>query len=272
MTEPDSRPVPDAGARAEARRVRLSAVVITFNEERDLPACLESLRGVVDEIVIVDNRSADRTREIARRFTDKVFERSFDGYGPQKQYALDQTVGEWVLNVDADERLTPELAAELTQVTQNDSGEFDGYQIPFQLYFMGRRLRFGGAFGETHLRLFRRSKARYPRAMVHEGIQVDGRVGRLNGAIRHESYRNFAEYLDKCRRYTGFIAREKFRQGKRFRAWQHARLAWEFFVRYVVKLGWLDGSPGFTYAALSAYYAWLKHVRVVDYERGVADE
>lgn len=253
---------------------KLSAIIITRNEERDLPACLESLKGWVDEIVVVDNQSSDRTKEIAGSFGARVFDHEFQGYGPQKQFALEQAAGEWVLNVDADERVTPALVSEI-DVMLRVSGEdnlHNGYSIPFQMFFMGKRLRFGGCFREFHVRLFKRSKARYGGTRIHEGITVEGSLGTLGHPIRHESYRNFAEYLEKCRTYTGLIAAKKFREGKRFSAWHNLRLPWEFFVRYFLKLGFLDGRAGFAYAALSSFYAWLKHVRLTDYERGVADD
>jgi glycosyltransferase involved in cell wall biosynthesis len=253
-------------------RSRLSVIVITRDEERDIADCLESVRGVADETVVVDNFSTDRTREIAARLGARVVEHEFEGFGPQKQFALEQAAGDWVLNIDADERVTEDLAREIRALLERPlEGLPAGFEIPFQLVFMGRRLRFGGCFGERHTRLFRREKARYTGAAVHEGIRVDGPLGSLAHPVRHLSYRNFAEYLEKCRRYTGLIAARKFAEGRRFSAWQHLRLPWEFFVRYVAKGGFLDGAPGFTYAALSAYYAWLKHVRLVDHERGVAD-
>jgi glycosyltransferase involved in cell wall biosynthesis len=251
---------------------KLSAVIITLNEERDLPGCLDSLEGLADEVVVVDSGSRDGTLHIARRRGAKVFERAFDGYGPQKQFAVERAAGEWVLSLDADERATPELAAEIRGLLAGRPPREDAFRVPFQIFFMGRRLRFGGCFRESHIRLFRRGRARFEPDMVHEGLLVEGAVGALKAAVRHESYRNFGEHLEKCRRYTAAIAQRKFAQGKRFQPWQHLRLPWEFFVRYVAKLGFLDGSAGFAYAALSAYYAWLKHARLVDWERGTSDE
>lgn len=247
---------------------RLSAIVITRNEERDLPACLESLRGVADEIVLVDSGSTDRTRDIAASFGARVFERAFAGFGPQKQFALEQATGTWVINLDADERLSPGLGREIRAVIERsvDDGP-SGYELPFHVYFLGKRLRFGGCFREQHLRLFRRTHARYAGREVHEGIDVPKPWGRLRGAVRHESYHTFGEYLEKCNRYTGLIAKKKHAEGRRFSLGHHARLPWEFLARYIFKLGVLDGNAGFIYAVLSAYYAWLKHVRLLDEEK-----
>jgi hypothetical protein len=167
------------------------------------------------------------------------------------------------LNIDADERVTPALAEDIRAILRGGTS-FAGYDIPFRLFFMGRRLRFGRGARETHLRLFRRDKSNYPAHPVHEGVAVDGPVGRLSGAIDHHSYRNFSEYLAKCDEYTGLIAARKRAAGGRFSPWMHLRLPAEFFVRYVVKGGFLDGSAGFAYAVLSSVYAWLKHARLME--------
>lgn len=247
--------------------IKLSVILITRNEEQDLPACLDSVRAVADEIVIVDSYSTDRTPDIAWQQTTRFFQRTWDGFGPQKQYALDQARGEWVLNVDADERLTPELRDEIRALMGRDHLPVSGYRIPFEVYFMGRRLRFGGCFREYHIRLFRKDKASYGAKAIHEGIRVESPIGVLRGAMRHESYKTFSEYIRKCNIYTELIAREKHGRGKTFAAWQHLRLPWEFIVRYFLKGGFLDGQPGFIYAVLSSYYAWLKHVRLLEFEK-----
>lgn len=248
----------------------LSLIIITRNERHDLPGCLDSVAGVADETILVDSGSTDGTQEIARRYNAKIFQRDWPGYGPQKQFALEQAMGDWVLNLDADERLSPELAAEIRNVLATRP-PLNGFAMPFEVYFMGRRLRFGGCAREFHVRLFRRNAARYGGAAIHEGITVKKPWGRMHGAVRHESYRNLQEYLEKCNLYTTLIARRKFAEGSRFAFWQNLRLPWEFFIRYVVKLGFLDGQPGLTYALLSSYYAWLKHVKLIDHERGTTD-
>ena len=242
---------------------KLSAILIVRNEERDLPACLASLKGVADEIVVVDSGSTDRTVEMGRQFGARVVHRDFMGFGLQKQFALEQATGEWVINIDADERISESLGKEIRSVLAGTPVR-NGYELRFHNIFLGRRLRFGGHWSEWHLRLFRRDKAHYEGREIHEGISVVPPLGRLRGAVLHESYKNFAEYLEKCNRYTGLIARDKYRKGRRFTLWSHARLPWEFFSRYILKLGFLDGNAGFVYAVLSAYYTWLKLIRVME--------
>lgn len=245
---------------------RLGAFLIVKNEERDIEACLESLKGFVDEIVVVDGFSTDRTFNICKRYTAKIFQREWDGFGPQKQFALSQMSSDWVLNVDADEHVSPELAREISEVLKVPT-DVSGFWIPFQVFFLGRRLRFGGCGGEKHVRLFRRDKARYDNRLVHEGITVEGSLGQLKNPIFHYSYRDINEYLEKCNRYTSLIARKKQESGEKFRVWHHLRLPWEFFVRYGILGGFLDGTPGLIYAGLSAYYAWMKHLKLRDLQR-----
>ncbi len=245
----------------------LSVIVITRNEEQDLEACLASVKSIAGEIVVVDSGSTDRTLDIARRFTDKVFSNPWRGYSAQKQFALEKATKPWILNIDADERVTPALREEISKVVNGDAGAgSQGYEIPFRHYFLGKRLRFGGVAGETHVRLFVREQASYGKQNVHEKISVKGKIGALNNPIDHHSYRSIEDYLRKCNEYTSTIARQKWESGKHFYFWHHLRLPFEFVVRYVLKLGFLDGGPGLTYAVLSSYYAWLKFVKIRDFE------
>jgi glycosyltransferase involved in cell wall biosynthesis len=248
-------------------RPSLSATVIVRNEEHDIEACLLSQAGVANEIVVVDSGSTDNTVEIARAYTENIFHHPWNGYAAQKQFALSKTTGEWVINIDADERLSLGLRDEIVATLRRAETGVAGYRIPFHHYFLGRRLRFGGSGNETHIRLFRRTVANYGDDRVHEGINVDGRIARLRGHIDHHSYRDLSEYLEKCNRYTSLIAEKKWAQGARFSPWHNFRLPYEFIVRYFLKGGFLDGQPGLTYAILSAYYVWLKFAKLRDLER-----
>lgn len=246
----------------------LSIIVITRNEEQDIEGCLSSVKALASEIILVDSGSTDRTIEIASRFTQKIFRNEWKGYGAQKQFALDKAMGPWVLNIDADERVTPALAEEIRfLLAANSEPKLNGYRIPFRHFFMGKPLRFGGVRGETHIRLFLKASSTYGKKDVHEGIEVGGEVGQLKGAIDHHSYASFGEYLEKCNEYTSTIAANKWKAGKRFHWWHHFRLPYEFVVRYGIKLGFLDGEAGLTYALLSSYYVWLKFLKLQDLGR-----
>jgi len=246
---------------------RLSAFLIVKNEERDLPGCLESLAPFVQEIVIVDGHSTDRTREIAQCFGAKVFTRVLDGFGAQKQFALDQTTGDWAFSIDADERVSPKLGAEIDRVIQKAGSDCTGYEVKRHFHFLGQRMRFGGVGSDWVLRLFQRARGHFTPARVHERILVVGKVGRLRQPMSHYSYATVQEYVEKCNQYTTLAAQEQWMSGRRFSWRDHFRPAWELGVRVLMRGAWLDGHAGLTYAALSAHAAWLRAVKLKEIEK-----
>ncbi|MBI4377009.1 MAG: glycosyltransferase family 2 protein [Elusimicrobia bacterium] len=244
----------------------LSVSLIARDEERDLGEALDSVGGIADEIIVlVDERSRDRTEEIARGRGARVSLRRFDTFAGQKQAALDLCGSRWVLSLDADERLSPALRGEILRGLNGET-RFAGFDIPFHIHFMGRRLRFGGLGSESHLRLFRRDSARFTGGRLHEGLEVSGPVARLTHPIIHQSYRDLADYLRKLDLYTSLGAQKLKASGRRFRPWHHLVLPWEFFSRAVLRLGLLDGHAGLIWAALSAYHAWLKYAKLKELE------
>ncbi len=246
----------------------LSVVVITRDEERDLPACLDSVKGLAAEVVVVDDRSTDRTKELARERGAIVREREFDHYAGQKQFALEQATKTWVLSLDADERVTPALAAEIARLLP--ASDADGFEVPFEVEFMGRVLRFGGLGSEKHLRLVRRGKGRFVGGGLHEGLEVKGAVSRTEGRIRHIPYRDLDEYLDKLARYTTLAAQKRREAGRRASVLHHLLPFWELFSRLVLRLGLLDGTPGVVYAGLSSFHTWIKYAKLRELERNHA--
>ena len=246
---------------------KISVVVIVRNEEKHIESCLASVRDIADEIIIMDNYSTDTTVEKCKKYTNKIFQQEFKGFGQQKQDAVLKASHEWVLQIDADEQVSSALEQEINQWKQIDASAMSGYSIPFHFYFMNHRMRFGGCAPEKHIRLFRKSKASYQSKTIHEGIVISGNISTLKNPITHYSYESFAEYLEKCNRYTTLIAREKYAQKKRFHFWHILRLPVEFIIRYIVKLGFFDGVPGLIYALLSSYYALMKHLKLLDIEK-----
>jgi glycosyltransferase involved in cell wall biosynthesis len=243
-----------------ARAPRLSAVLITRNEESNLPACLQSLAGLADEIVVLDSVSTDRTVAIAEAAGARVAGHRFEGFGAAKQRALEMATGSWVLSVDADERVTPALADEIRGVIASEPSA-NGFLVRRDVFFLGRRLRFGGMGNDWVLRLFRRTGARFTTSPVHERVEVDGRPARLRGTLEHRAYRTLADHVDKMNRYTDIQATEKAKRGVRYRAWMWVRLPWEVFARCILRLGVLDGTAGVVFATMSAYSAWLKYAK-----------
>ncbi len=245
----------------------LSAVLIAKDEEQDLPGCLESLKGLVTEtVVVVSDDTTDRTAALAQAAGAKVLRRKFDDYARQRQAGLDAATGEWCLWIDPDERVTPELGAEIRSALQG-SASASAFELPFEVRFLGRTLRWGGLGSETHVRLFRRSRCRFVGGALHEGLEVDGPTGALSGKVLHEPYRDIGDYLSKLDRYTALAAQKRFTAGQRFTPLRHLILPWEFFARAVLKLGLLDGYPGLVWAGLSAFHRWLKYVRLKELEK-----
>ena len=240
---------------------RLSAFVITHDEERHLPACLESLRGLADEIVVLDDGSTDRTVEIARRAGARVEHRAFDDFGHQKQAALELARGEWVFSIDADERVTPALAQEIRRVIAEPAGT-DGYWVRREIVYLGARLRYGGAGSDWVLRLACRGRTRFELLPVHEHLLVDGPTRRLRGTLDHLKYDTLDEHVRTMNRYTAVIAERKRAGGRRFRSWHLLRIPWELFVRLVLKLGVLDGRAGVVHAGMAAFYGFLKYAKM----------
>ncbi len=243
----------------------LSALIIARDEERDLPGCLESLRGLADEIVVlVDEATTDRTAELARAAGATTAVRRFDDYARQRQAALELCAKDWVLWVDCDERPDEELRRAIKACLEDPSA--DAYSLRFAVRFLGRTLRWGGLGCETHVRLFRREAARFVGGALHEGLELSGPAGgRLPGRMLHEPYRDLSEYLGKLDRYTTLAAEKKRRAGRRFHWWHHLVLPAELLKR-MAKLAFLDGWQGMTWAGLSAFHHWLKYVKLRELE------
>jgi glycosyltransferase involved in cell wall biosynthesis len=237
----------------------ITTVVITHNEESNLERCLASVRAISSEIVVVDSGSTDRTREIAARHTDRVVVQEWLGYGPQKQFALEQARSPWVLSIDADEEVSPGLQEEILRL---DFAR-EGYYVPRRVWYMGRWIRHGAWQPDLLLRLFRRDRARFTPDRVHESVQLEGTAGRLHGALHHYPYRDVAHHLQKMNEMTSLAAEAMFDRGRRA-GWTRLvfQPAWEFARSYVLKGGFLDGPPGLVVAALHAQYSLLKYAKL----------
>ncbi|MCE1236347.1 MAG: glycosyltransferase family 2 protein [Hyphomicrobiales bacterium] len=238
---------------------RLSAILITKNEAADLPECLASLR-FCDEIVVVDSGSTDATVEIAKAAGAVVrVSEDWPGFGPQKQRALDLATGDFVLSIDADERIPEDLAEEIRAAIAN--GAAAGWRIDRLSSFLGKFLRHGGWSPDRILRLARRDAARFTADRVHERLEVAGPVADLSARMIHHSYRSIDEVLDKGRRYALASAAERRGRGKRGGLLAAIlRAKWAFVRHYVLKAGFLDGAHGFVAALAKAqetFWRWL---------------
>ncbi len=238
----------------------LSVIVITKDESTAIRACLESLRWA-DEIVVVDGGSRDDTVAICREYTDRVYVNAdWPGFGAQKNRALAHATGEWVLSVDADERVSPALRQEIQQAIRLD--RFPGYEIPRRSSYCGRVLRHGGWWPDYVLRLFKRQQGRFSNRQVHEKVIVMGKCGRFKEPLIHETFGSLEEVLDKVNRYSSAGAqmlRERGQRGGLRAALAHG--LWAFIRTYFLKAGLLDGREGLMLAISNAegtYYRYLK--------------
>ena len=245
---------------------RLSVAVITLNEEDHLRRCLESVAWA-DEIVVVDACSQDKTVQIAREFTDRVIGQPWAGFAAQKNFALDQSAGEWVLSLDADEEATPELGHEIV-ATVADARACDGYAVRRQNMFLDRWIRHGGLYPDWQVRLFRRGRGRFVERAVHESVTVSGPVGRLRGHLVHRSYEGVSDFIARANRYSSLAAEQLIREGRRVRAGELVvRPLGRFLSMYVVQRGFLDGRRGLLLATLYAYYVFMRSAKVWEVTR-----
>lgn len=257
----------------QAKNYTLSVILIAKNEEDRIERCLRSVAGIADEIIVLDSGSTDRTVEIAKSFTPKVFETDWPGYGPQKQRALEKAVGEWVLSIDADEALSPELCGEIQQTLTAGPSEV-GFKLPWTVAIFGATLNHGRS-ARAPLRLFRREGARFKDAQVHETVLLPkGKIKILKGRLLHYTHRDFGHYLEKNRQYAWMGAKQRHAKGKKGFGLTGAflRAIWTFFQIYIIRLGFLDGRVGFLAAAMYSQSSFNKYAGLWTLRRAAASE
>jgi len=241
-------------------REAISVVIITRNEEREIEECLESVSWA-DEIVVVDSFSTDKTVEIAKRLTERVAEKEFVGFTRQKQHATDLAAGPWILNIDADERVTPELRREI-EGRLAAGGEAKGFRIPRLTWYLGGFVHHGTWYPDHKLRLFRKESGRWVGGSVHERVEVDGPVEALRNPLLHYSFRTLADHFATIDRFTRLSA-EDLAAGGKGGAFYHLLVhpPATFVKSYFLRLGLLDGWRGFLIALLSGRHSFLKYAR-----------
>jgi glycosyltransferase involved in cell wall biosynthesis len=240
----------------------ISALVITKNEESNIGACLETLRWV-DEVLIVDAESTDRTVEIASRYTQEIFIRPWSGYGPQKNFGIERAKGEWVLIVDADERIPLALREEIQAVLKaGPPKEIAGYAIPRRNFFYGRWIRGGGLYPDYQLRLFRKSAGRYDDTKLHEHLRLDGRIKRLAQPMDHHSMPTIRVHVRKMIRYTTLGAEEVLKRRTRVTALDlAARHLWTIMKTFVFRGGYRDGVHGVIVSLFAGMHTFVKYAK-----------
>lgn len=236
----------------------ISVCVITFNEEVNIEACLESVKWA-DEIVVIDSFSTDRTKEICLKYTDKFFAQKWEGFGITKNAAIDKCCGDWIFVIDADERITSDLKDEI----QNLTPQFDAYNIPRKSFFGKKWIKYCGWYPDYTVRLFKRQKARFKEVEVHEALIVDGSVGTLKNPMLHYTYKDVGDFIERMNRYTTLGAKDKhctsyirntldiiFRPG------------FTFFKLYILKKGFMQGFYGIIISGLYAVSVFVKYLKI----------
>lgn len=262
-------PAPDAaevGVEYSFHQMQISARINTFNEEDNIADALASVAWA-DEILVVDSFSTDRTVEIARRFTDRIVQRPFTSHGEQHNHADSLCRYDWVLVLDADERLTPELS-EALQAIRREGAQADGYRMARRPWYLGRWIRHSGWYPDWQTRLYRRAVTRWDGEPPHEEPKVNGRVLTVPGDLLHYTRRNLHEHVAVMNRYTDLASASRLRQGRRVSVWALAfSPPWTFFRSYILKQGFRDGWPGLVIAYLAAAYVHLKQAKLMEKTR-----
>ncbi len=248
----------------------LSVTIICLNEVDTIGPCLESVAWA-DEIVVCDSGSTDDTLAVCRQYTDQVYSDPWRGFATHKNLALERATKEWVLSVDADERVTQELAKEIRAVLGRPPAA-DGYTVARRNYFLGRWIRHGGWYPDRTVRLFRRGRGRFQPRAVHEAVQVDGRVAALAAPLDHYTYRSLHAYLHRMDRYSTLAAEELWRAGRRARWLDLSLRPLATFLRmYVLQRGFLDGRAGLVLAGLYAAQSLAKYAKLWEMQSAVSD-
>jgi len=252
----------------QSKGMTISAVIITYNEEDRLPDALASLEGVADEVIVVDSYSTDRTIEIARAARAKVWQNSFEDYGRQKNFAMAKASHDWILNLDADERVSPELKRAIIALKEEKGPTgAAAFAIKRKTFYLGRWIRHSGWYPDRKVRLFEKSAAAW-RGRIHERLEVTGNVARLPGDILHFTYRDIGDHVRRLERYSAFQAEEIVRQKKKCLLLRALVLPpVTFFRHYVWKLGLLDGFPGLVIALVSSWGTAMKYLKAIALKR-----
>jgi glycosyltransferase involved in cell wall biosynthesis len=247
-----------------SQAVKISAVIITLNEERNIGRCLESLKNVADEIVVVDSFSTDKTADICETYGVRFIQHLFEGHIEQKNYAVSQAEFDCVLSLDADEALSEELARSILNATGNWS--WDGYRFNRLTHYCGKWIRHSGWYPDAKLRLWDRRKGRWGGVNPHDHVVMDAgsRIRHLGGDLLHYSYHSIADHIAQINRFSEIAARAAFSQGRKANIFGDILLNpfLTFFKKYIVKLGILDGYEGFVISIHTAYGKFLKYAKL----------
>lgn len=242
---------------------KITLLIPTKNEESNIRACILSAKHIVDEVYIVDSFSTDKTVELAQELGAQVLSRQFDNYSDQKNWAIEQMPSEWILLLDADEQLTPELEREiLTLIEQDKLNEYDAYWVYRKNFFFNREIKYSGYQKDKVIRLFKKDLSRYTNR-VHECLQVKGTMGFLSNKLFHNTYRGFDFHIAKLSRYASLQAEDYNKKTGKLTGYHFiVKPGMRFLKHYIVKQGFRDGVPGLILSSLNAYATFLRYVKL----------
>lgn len=243
--------------------ILISTAIITLNEEDNILRALESVSWT-DEVVVIDTGSSDQTIDLCREWGARIIAGKFDGYVSSKNRAMRQTRGKWVLSLDADEEVTPELRAEIEQII-HDAAAKDGYRMPRKNHYLGRWVRHCGWYPDYQVRLWKQGSGRWVGGSVHERVEVDGEVGTTSAALNHFTYNSLDDHIIRMNKYATLHAKDRYASGKRANA-LHLFLTpfFQFIKLYFLRLGILDGMHGLMVSGMGTYYSYLKKAKLIE--------
>jgi glycosyltransferase involved in cell wall biosynthesis len=244
--------------------MNLSVAIITFNEERIIEKSLTAVQDLADEIIIIDSFSTDRTEEICRKFSKvKFIQHQFQGFGNQKNFAIEQCSGNWILFPDADEIPDDILKESVKNITSQENPDFLVYNIEFNNIFLGKALKYGGWGNTRRERLFMKGFGKYSEDIVHECFITSEKIGKLNGKLNHYTYKNIHHHIEKSNKYTSMMAEKMYKNGKRSTVFKILfNPFYQFIKSYFIRLGFLDGLVGYYAASTAAFYTFLKYKKL----------
>lgn len=247
----------------------ISCAIIVYNEEKNLSRCLPSL-DFVDEIIVIDSGSTDGTVSLSKEYGAKVIQRQFTNYADQKNFAVEQCKNDWVLSLDADEVVSLPLRSEIEALFRVGPPQFSACSIPRLMFYLGKWIRFGGFYPNRQLRLFRKSSGKFMGAL-HERVQVQGKVFKIQAPILHYSYQNISHHLQFIDRYSTLFAEEESKKGKKSSVvWAIGKGLYKSFYMYWIRLGILDGKVGLVLAILGFYYNFLKYLKLYETNKSIS--
>jgi glycosyltransferase involved in cell wall biosynthesis len=247
---------------------KISATIITHNEQDNILRCLESIKWV-DEIIIVDSQSNDNTITLCKEYTDKIYVNPWSGYVRQKNFAVEKASHNWILSLDADEELSPALKEEI--ITLKKSGfTFNGYKIPRKVFYLGHWIEYSGWYPNYKMRLFNREFGKWQGDSVHEYVALTGAPGKLKGDIYHYSYKSLSDHLERINTFTTLAAESMKKNGRKS---SYVKLLYKPFFKfvksYILKKGFLDGFTGLIIAVMGSFYVFLKYLKLWELQKTI---